>query len=81
MTMRLTWFITTLTNPVSRPFLENDHFFTSITQSETLDQGQAPSHAAKTRRCSQKWYQNLGTKDDMFTAIWNTRLTGYSDAV
>ena len=43
--------------------------------------GQSPSHAAKTRRCSQQWDQNIGNKYAMFTAISPTILTGYSAVV
>ena len=73
MKMKSTCFLMTLTSPVSCLILEN-----IITQSQTIAQGQAPSHVSKIRWCSWKWYQKLGTKDSTFTSSSHVRLNSYS---
>ena len=76
--MRLLWFLTELNTPDSFLLLEIGLFCTLRTQPQTPDQGQGPSRVAKTRIWFQQCYQNLITKDAMFTASLHAILTGYS---
>ena len=47
-------FLTELNTPVSFLLIENDMFRNTITKSKTPAQGQACSHAVKTKRCYQQ---------------------------
>ena len=73
--------LTTLTTDFYSYFIDKDYFCKSTTQSHTPSQNQSPSHAAKPRRFSQQWDQNIGTKDTIFTASAPTRLNVYNDVV
>ena len=51
------------------------------TQSETPNQGQAPSRATKTRSLPQQWDCNLGTNNATFTDRSHERMNRYSSIV
>ena len=59
-------------------FLHNDIFSKLLTQSQTQDQGKAPSRAAKSRKCTCQWDQDIGNKDTTFTDMSPSIPTDYS---